>query len=288
MQLRLNGFASADEIIWMHPDHRRIKDDLRAANTWQRQMACLTAYRDVAEDLMASMISVRDPHRVAPCGNAKGCCVKLHRNHLLHHIRLHCGWSMNKDLEIIQAICPEHTKFIRLTRRDRVAQAVSHLFANGTNQWHSYDAPSGKPEDVCFTTYDADYMLAWSCSSLYNWYDLDSSLEILDVTYESLPEDMHRISEFLGCRLKWVDQQVLAKQTDRRKEEFLGGYRLSLLGRIDIEALRVYVPFRNLESGLTERHELMRLACTAVRTEDYQNKRGGPATARTHPILSAD
>lgn len=73
--------------------------------------------------------------------------VKLMRDNLesvLHRLRPDPGGSSGSDLQIISQIFP-HVKFIFLSRRDKLRQAISLARSQRSQVWHIEPGKSGKP-----------------------------------------------------------------------------------------------------------------------------------------------
>jgi hypothetical protein len=85
-------------------------------------------------------------------------------------------------------------KHVYLTRRDRVAQAISLARAVKTNEWHSFDAPVPDPD---LTFEDVLHNLHYLRTMEADWETVFTALKLkpLRLYYEDLVEDRSRVFE---------------------------------------------------------------------------------------------
>lgn len=118
--------------------------------------------------------------------------------------------------------------WVRLVRRDRLAQAVSHVRAFQTSQWRK-GLPARAAEQ-----FDADaisYRLQWMSEWDETWAEhiRASGDPVLEVDYADLDHDytgtMRRVLDFIGHPELPVPPPQLQRQRDTTTDEWIERYR---------------------------------------------------------------
>lgn len=138
--------------------------------------------------------------------------------------------------ETISATFPE-TKFIWITRRDKIRQAISHSRAIQSNFWHDWKGngrrPSTQPKEAVFRFSIVNELLQTIILQEACWgqFFADSNIVPLTIVYEDLVADYEgvtrKLATYLGLEVSTelnVLQARTRKQSDAKTEDWVRRY----------------------------------------------------------------
>jgi LPS sulfotransferase NodH len=171
-------------------------------------------------------------HCAARAGATGVYATKLHLDQhdlFLHLLRLFRGAHGLADAELIEAMFP-HPRFVWLSRKDLVAQAVSWWRARQSGAWIASDEPRSDPF-FDFEAIDAAVHRALEQAERWRRWFASERIEPLPIAYEDLVADPTRIVRevlaFAGidAPADLVVKARITKQADSVSEEWIERYR---------------------------------------------------------------